>query len=98
MQQPQANNRDIDWPRGKVLGGSSAVNGMYMVRPSKLEVDAWAAMVDGGDKWNWNSLFASMKKSEDFTAPSDDVKQAGNIQYDPSSHGTTGPLHVSYPG
>ena len=69
-----------------------------MVRPSKLEVDAWASLVDGGDKWNWNSLFAAMKKSEDFTPPSDAIQQEGSIMFDPSSHGETGPLHVSYPG
>ena len=31
-------------------------------------------------------------------APSDDIKEAGNIIYDPASHGTSGPVHVSYPG
>ena len=71
---------------------------MYAVRPSKLEVDAWGAMVPGGDLWNWNSLFANMKKSENFTAPSQEIQQEGNIMYDPSSHGTSGPVHVSYPG
>ncbi|PSR72212.1 hypothetical protein PHLCEN_2v11919 [Hermanssonia centrifuga] len=97
---PQAggDNRVVPWARGKVLGGSSAVNGMYAVRPSKLELDTWAAMIDGGDQWNWNSMFADMKKSENFTAPSADIQAAGNIMYDASSHGTTGPLHVSYPG
>lgn len=98
VQQPNAANRAISWPRGKVLGGSSAVNGLYAVRPSKLEVDAWAGMVSGGDIWNWNSLFAGMKKSENFTAPSQEIQTEGNIMYAPSSHGTTGPVHVSYPG
>lgn len=98
MQQPNAANRAISWPRGKLLGGSSAVNGLYAVRPSKLEVDAWAAMIPGGDLWNWNSLFANMKKSENFTAPSQEIQQEGNIMYAASSHGTSGPVHVSYPG
>ena len=72
---------------------------MYAVRPSKIEVDAWASMISGGsDKWNWNSMFAEMKKSETFTAPSDEVKAEGNIMYDTASHGTQGPVHVSYPG
>ena len=48
MPQPGAANRAITWPRGKVLGGSSAINGLYAVRPSKLEVDAWGALVPGG--------------------------------------------------
>ena len=98
MPQDNAANRQIAWPRGKVLSGSSAINGLYAVRPSKLEVDAWGAMVPGGDKWNWNSLFANMKKSENFTAPSADIQAQGSIMYDPSSHGTSGPVHVSYPG
>ncbi|KAI0074676.1 alcohol oxidase [Panus rudis PR-1116 ss-1] len=96
--QPNANNRAIPWARGKLLGGSSAVNGMYMVRPSKLEVDAWAGLIPGGDEWNWNNLFAAMKKSENFTEPSDDIKAAGAIMYDKGSHGTDGPIHSSYPG
>ncbi|KAI0091378.1 GMC oxidoreductase [Irpex rosettiformis] len=97
--QSGANGRTISWPRGKLLGGSSAVNGMYMVRPTKAEVDAWASLVPGGsDKWNWDSLFAGMQASETFSPPIDAVKQAGNIQFNTVSHGTSGPIHVTYPG
>ncbi|KAL0578857.1 hypothetical protein V5O48_003137 [Marasmius crinis-equi] len=92
-------NRTIFWPRGKVLGGTSAMNAMYMVRPSKLEVDAWSSLADGGDtsKWNWDSLFAAMKKSESFSPPSDDVKNIAKVQWNAGSHGTDGPIHTSYP-
>lgn len=73
---------------------------MYAVRPSKVEVDAWAAMSGPGadDLWDWNALFANMKKSENFTAPSAQIQQEGDIMYAASSHGTSGPVHVSYPG
>ena len=74
------------------------MNGLYMVRPSKLEVDALSSMIPGGDQWNWNSLFANMKKSENFTSPTADIQSAGGIMFDASSHGTTGPVHSSYPG
>ncbi|KAI0248967.1 GMC oxidoreductase-domain-containing protein [Lactifluus subvellereus] len=37
-------NRTLPWPRGKVLGGSSVMNGMYSVRPSQIELDAWPAL------------------------------------------------------
>ena len=75
------------------------MNGMYMVRPTKTEVDAWAALVPGGaDKWNWDSLFKGMQDSETFTAPSDDIKKTANIQFNAVSHGTSGPIHVTYPG
>ncbi|KAL1937541.1 hypothetical protein VTO73DRAFT_13127 [Trametes versicolor] len=97
--QPNANNRVLPWPRGKVLGGSSAMNGMYTVRPSKLEVDTWANLIgDGGDKWNWDSLFTTMKESETFTPPSSDIQAEGGIKYEAASCGTSGPVHSSYPG
>ncbi|KAG6846157.1 hypothetical protein H0H93_015682, partial [Arthromyces matolae] len=44
--QPNANSRVLSWPRGKVLGGSSAINGMYYVRPSQIEVDTWNSLLD----------------------------------------------------
>ncbi|KAH8091702.1 alcohol oxidase [Cristinia sonorae] len=98
VQQPNAGNRELPWARGKILGGSSAVNGLYMVRPSKLEVDSWASLIPKGDLWNWNSLFPNMKKSETFTKPSAEIQAAGAIQYDPQSHGSSGPVKTSYPG
>ncbi|KAI1796681.1 GMC oxidoreductase [Ganoderma leucocontextum] len=99
VNQNQAGARPFAWPRGKVLGGSSALNGMYHVRPSEVEVDAWASLVDGGsDKWSWDKMFVAMKASETFTPPSSDVQSEGGIQYVASSRGTDGPVHVSYPG
>lgn len=64
---PQANlqNRQIPWARGKVLGGSSAVNGMYLVRPSQIEVDSNAGLnanQSGASAWGWESFFLAMKK------------------------------------
>ncbi|KAI5900436.1 putative GMC oxidoreductase [Schizophyllum commune H4-8] len=99
--QGYANDRAMSWPRGKVLGGSSAINGMYMVRPNKAELDAWSGLLDGDSdagNWNWDSLYAAMKKSETFNAPSSDVQKQANIQYDDSVHGSDGPVHSSYPG
>lgn len=71
---------------------------MYQVRPSKLEVDAWAGLIDGGDLWNWDSLFGVMQDSETFTPPTDEVKNLAKIQYNAAYHGSKGPIHVSYPG
>lgn len=98
--QPHANNRVLTWARGKVLGGSSALNGMYLVRPSKIEYDTWANLTGSseGVAWNWDNQFASMMKSETFTPPTSDVQSTANILYSPSSHGESGPLHASYPG
>ncbi|KAG9001406.1 hypothetical protein FRB90_011628, partial [Tulasnella sp. 427] len=99
--QPGLDYRNISWPRGKVLGGSSAINGMYMVRPSSLEMDTFSKILgnmDGASAWGWDSMFQAMKKSEIFTPPSADIQSQGNILYNPSDHGTSGVLHTSYPG
>lgn len=65
--QPQnmLNNRQIAWPSGKIVGGSSAVNGMYLVWPSSIEVDVWHGLIknlDGSDAWTSDSFFAAMRK------------------------------------
>lgn len=54
--------------------------------------------MDGADNWSWQSLYAAMKKSETFTPPIDSVIQEAGITWDASTHGTSGPIHVSYPG
>ncbi|KAK4868201.1 hypothetical protein LT330_007399 [Penicillium expansum] len=99
--QPNANDREIEWPRGKVLGGSSAINGLYMTRPGKDEINAWKDMLgdmDGADNWSWDSFYAAMKKSENFSAPTDqDVIDEAGLVWNASYHGTSGPIHTTYP-
>ncbi|CAI7583765.1 unnamed protein product [Penicillium crustosum] len=98
--QPNAGDREINWPRGKVLGGSSAINGLYMTRPGEDEINAWKDMLgdmDGADNWSWESFFAAMKKSETFTPPVEDVIDEAGIVWNASNHGTNGPIHTSYP-
>ncbi|KAG8963519.1 hypothetical protein FRC00_006078 [Tulasnella sp. 408] len=99
--QPNLGGRNISWPGGRVLGGSSAMNGMYMVRPSALELDAMATVLggmDGADAWGWNSMYSAMKKSETFTPPSAEIQSEGNILFNAASHGTSGPIHTTYAG
>ncbi|KXN90305.1 Versicolorin B synthase [Leucoagaricus sp. SymC.cos] len=101
--QPNLNNRVISWPRGKILGGSSAMNAMYLVRPAEEELNAWQQLItsddaDAATNWGWAQMYAAMKKSENFTEPRADVAQVGNIQWDASTHGSGGPMSVSYPG
>ncbi|THV04416.1 hypothetical protein K435DRAFT_790982 [Dendrothele bispora CBS 962.96] len=88
------NGRQLDWPRGKVLGGSSAVNEIYLVRPNGFSGD------DSGSSspWAWDSFYAAMKKAETFDAPSDDIKNTAGIEYNEDSYGTNGPTHWGYPG
>ena len=74
------------------------MNGMYHIRPSKVEVDAWSALIGGDSKWNWDALFGAMQDSETFTAPSSDIQTTGDIQYVASNHGSSGPIHATFSG
>ncbi|RMZ84632.1 hypothetical protein DV737_g1239, partial [Chaetothyriales sp. CBS 132003] len=81
--------------------GSSAINGLYLNRPGEIEVNNWQKLLgdmDGADNWSWESFYAAMKKSETFTPPSKGIAQEAGIEYDASSHGSSGPIHYSYPG
>ncbi|GAA6000162.1 hypothetical protein JCM10207_007884 [Rhodosporidiobolus poonsookiae] len=92
------NGRSIFWPRGKVLGGSSAVNGLYMIRQSEIEQDSWGSLVDDNDNWGWDAVYPYLKKSETWTPPTDYHIEAANMVLNESLHGLDGPIHYSYPG
>lgn len=75
---------------------------MYLVRPSEIEVNAWAELMTNEDseaakKWGWDQFYPAMKKSETFTPPRAEVEQLGNISWSASTHGTSGPMQASYP-
>ncbi|KAG6806279.1 hypothetical protein H0H92_011947, partial [Tricholoma furcatifolium] len=87
-----ANNRQMTpSPRGKVLGGSSAINGDVYERGDQLEYDQWETL--GNTGWNFASLFnASKSRNELFFAPN----SSENIEYVLSDHGTAGLLPTSF--
>ncbi|KAK0566696.1 hypothetical protein OC844_000602 [Tilletia horrida] len=93
------NGRTTPWPRGKVLGGSSAINGLYMVRPSKIEADLWASYTGAQQRFSWDTgLLPAMKKSESFSPPTAAVLQTvPSTQFNADSHGTNGPIHATWP-
>lgn len=99
--QTGAKDRTIDWPRGKTLGGSSAINGLYFNRPGEIEINAWQNMLgnmDGAEDWGWDNFFAAMKKSETFSAPLDYIEAQSGAEYTVADHGSQGPIHATYPG
>ncbi|KAH6901670.1 GMC oxidoreductase-domain-containing protein [Coprinopsis sp. MPI-PUGE-AT-0042] len=106
VNQPRLNNRDIYWPRGKVLGGSTAMNAMYVVRPAATELDAWAELMASdpetashADLWNWDNMFEMMKKSENYSSPPPESWAIGkNFAISPEDHGRGGPMQLGYPG
>lgn len=66
---PQLKNRQIYWPRGWVVGGSSTVNGMIWVHGTPREYDKWAE--DGCHGWAYADLLPWFKKIESFSGGSD---------------------------
>lgn len=95
--QPGLSGRSAPWPRGKVLGGSSAINGLYYVRHSDIEQNTWADLINDQQDWTWDKMLDAMKKSETFTPPNQATTSLFSVPFDASSHGTDGPVHVSYP-
>lgn len=78
---PSINNRVVQWAGGKMLGGSSAINGLVYIRGQRSDYDDWVAA--GAKGWSFDEVLPYFKKSERFDGP-------------PSqSHGAMGPLSVS---
>ncbi|KKY36776.1 putative gmc oxidoreductase [Diaporthe ampelina] len=93
------NQRTTPWARGKVLGGSSSVNSMYMVRASAREFNSWGSLIGAPELWGWDSMLAAMKKSEDFQEPVQAVRDVvPSLKWNPASHGTGGNIKTGWPG
>ena len=75
------NNRRGYQPRGKALGGSSAINAMIYIRGQKEDYDSWAN--EGNNGWSWNEVLPFFKKAEN--------NENGSKEF----HGNFGPLEVS---
>jgi choline dehydrogenase len=61
---PGLNGRAIRYPRGKVFGGSSSINGMIYMRGQRADYDGWAAA--GNPGWNWDDVLPYFRKHEDY--------------------------------
>jgi len=75
-----------NWPRGRALGGTSAMNGMLYFRGMKHDFDEWAAA--GNDGWSYDEVLDYFKKSEDFRPRTNEK----DLQF--FYHGSGGPLTV----
>ncbi|KAF3042404.1 hypothetical protein E8E12_007758 [Didymella heteroderae] len=85
--QPAANNRSIVYNRGKVLGGSSALNLLIWNRASSSEYDAWEEL--GNPGWNWESMISNMLRAENFQ------RVDGIAQYGEDGVGYGGPVETA---
>ncbi|MEM7060745.1 MAG: choline dehydrogenase [Pseudomonadota bacterium] len=78
---PGLNGRAIKFPRGKVLGGSSSINGLLYVRGQPQDFDQWRQL--GNTGWGWSDVLPLFKRSETWEMNGSDLR------------GGNGPLHVS---
>ena len=79
----QLNGRTLYQPRGKVLGGTSSINGMVYMRGTPADYDGWRQR--GCEGWDYDSVLPFFKKAEDQERGADEF------------HGVGGPLRVSNP-
>ncbi|WP_442782110.1 GMC family oxidoreductase [Collimonas fungivorans] len=70
------NGRSLIYPRGKVLGGSSSINGMIYMRGQARDYDQWAQLT-GDPAWRWEQVLPLFKKSEDHYNGADEFHGAG---------------------
>jgi choline dehydrogenase len=75
--QPEAHlqNRRIPWPRGKVLGGSSAINGLIAMRGHPLDYDGWSDQ--GCVGWSWKDVLPFFLRLEDFEPGPNELHSVG---------------------
>ena len=74
---PNLNGRVMYWPRGKVLGGSSAINAMVWVRGHPDDYDEWARVAPG---WGWRDVAPIFERIEDWHGAPDPARGAGGPQ------------------
>ena len=69
------NGRALNYPRGKVLGGCSSINGMIYMRGQARDYDTWRQM--GNEGWGWNDVLPLFKRSEDHFQGGTDLHGQG---------------------
>ncbi|MEM7131313.1 MAG: GMC family oxidoreductase N-terminal domain-containing protein [Chloroflexota bacterium] len=90
--EPQANlnNRQIDLNRGKVLGGTSTINGMVYIRGHRWDYDRWAEL--GNEEWGYEDVLPYFKRAEHFDGEEND---AVHDTVHRSVYGSNGPLNLA---
>ncbi len=86
--EPHLGGRVLATPRGKVLGGSSSINGMVYVRGHARDYDTWAEM--GAQGWSYADVLPYFQRMENWHGGAD-AKGAGDAGF----RGASGPLHIT---
>ena len=95
--QEHADGRRIPQPRGRVLGGSSAINVTAMVYPTPANFESWTKL--GNKGWSHADLVPYYRKLESFHPASEETSQLLSLSstINPKAHGKTGPLSTTFP-
>ena len=70
--EPQLNGLEIDLPRGRVLGGSSSINGQLYVRGHRRDYDEWRQL--GNTGWDWESVLPYFKRAESWKGDTGELR------------------------
>ncbi len=81
--EPHIGGRVLHCPRGKVLGGSSSINGMVYIRGNALDYDGWAKSDSSLSEWSYRHCLPYFRRAETYDNGANDY------------HGDSGPLHVT---
>ena len=101
---PELNNATALVMVGKVVGGSSAINGQFFDRGSRFDYDSWDRLQGGGSQsrkknvdWSWDGIYPFFRKSVTFTPPPEAVARKYNYTWDTSAFENVTPIHASLP-
>ncbi len=75
-EEPGLNGRSLGYPRGRVLGGSSSINGMIYMRGQREDYDGWAELT-GDASWRWDNVLPLFRRSEDHYLGATEFHGAG---------------------
>ncbi|EMC95529.1 hypothetical protein BAUCODRAFT_24578 [Baudoinia panamericana UAMH 10762] len=94
--EPGFNNRILKHPRGRLVGGTSAINSFALIYPSVAEIDAWAEL--GDEAWNWQALAPYYRKFQTIVPPSEEARRDLNLAHsDANIRESKGPIQASFP-
>jgi len=74
--EPGLHGRSLLYPRGRVLGGSSSINGMIYMRGQREDYEAWARLTRDA-RWSWETVLPAFKKAEDYYGGANEFHGSG---------------------
>jgi choline dehydrogenase len=92
--QPECGNRELEWPRGKMIGGCSSNNAMMYNKGAPDDYDEWQKL--GNKGWAYKDVLPYLKKAEKFHQPQDGDSRRLPTE-DLVQHGQAGPWNITYP-